>query len=96
MDKPVEWNPDKNIILKKERLVSFEDVVAAIDTGNLINDAKHHNLEKYPHQRVFTVIICGYAYEVPYVEDNHKIFLKTIIPSRKAHKQYLKTKKETI
>jgi hypothetical protein len=30
-----------------------------------------------------------YVYLVPFVEDEHTVFLKTIIPSRKATKQYI-------
>jgi len=35
------------------------------------------------------VAIEDYAYLVPYVENDQEIFLKTVIPSRKATKQYL-------
>jgi hypothetical protein len=39
---------------------------------------------KYPGQKIAMVAIEGYVYLVPYVENNDEIFLKTIIPSRKA------------
>ena len=36
------------------------------------------------------ILIDDYAYLVPYVENDTEIFLKTIIPSRKAAKEYLR------
>ena len=40
-------------------------------------------------QRNFVVRREHYVYLVPFVEDEHTVFLKTIIPSRKATKEYL-------
>ena len=88
-----EWNDEKNEMLKKTRGVSFEQVTLAIALGDLIDRVKHPNPEKYPHQKVFLVKIEDYIYSVPYVEDNDKIFLKTIIPDSKATKKYLGGKK---
>jgi uncharacterized DUF497 family protein len=88
-----EWNDEKNEMLKKTRGVSFEEVTLAIALGDLIDRVKHPNPEKYPHQKVFLVKIEEYIYSVPYVEDNDKIFLKTIIPNSKATKKYLGGKK---
>jgi putative transposon-encoded protein len=84
------WNSDKNELLKKEREVSFEDVVLAIEQGGLLDILEHPNPDAYPGQRLFVVQIGEYAYLVPYVEDEHEVFLKTIIPSRRATKTYLK------
>jgi len=61
----------------------------AIVSGDLVDRVKHPNAEKYPNQRVFLVKIEDYIYSVPYVEDDEKIFLKTIIPNSKATKRYL-------
>jgi uncharacterized DUF497 family protein len=83
-----DWNDEKNELLKKLRGVSFEQVVLAIVSGDLIDRVKHSNPEKYPNQRVFVVKIEDYIYSVPYVEDNEKIFLKTIIPNSKETKKY--------
>jgi len=69
--------------------VSFEDVVFYLQQGTLINDFEHPNSDKYPNQRIFVLNIDDYMYLLPYVEDRNEIFLKTIIPSRKATKQYL-------
>jgi len=84
-----DWNGDKNELLKKLRGVSFEQVVLAIISGDLIDRIRHPNPEQYPNQRIFLVKIDGYIYSVPYVEDDEKIFLKTIIPNSKATKKYL-------
>lgn len=84
------WSGDKNELLKKERGVSFEDVVLSIDQDGLLDIMEHPNQNDYPGQRIFVVRIGEYAYLVPFVEDEHEVFLKTIIPSRKATKNYLK------
>jgi uncharacterized DUF497 family protein len=84
-----DWNDEKNELLKKLRGVSFEQVVLAIVSGDLIDRVKHPNPEKYPNQRVFLVKIEDYIYSVSYVEDDEKMFLKTIIPNSKATKKYL-------
>ena len=87
--KPINWNSTKNQQLISERGISFEDVVFYLQQGALLDDIEHPNNDKYPNQRVFVINIDDYAYLVPYVEDRKEIFLKTVIPSRKATKQYL-------
>jgi len=89
MKKIFSWNPDKNLQLIEERNVSFEDVLFYIQRGRLLDDLSNPNQSKYPHQRIFVVEINRYAYLVPYVENDEEIFLKTIIPSRKAARLYL-------
>jgi hypothetical protein len=84
-----DWNDEKNELLKKLRAVSFEQVVLAIVSGDLIDRIKHPNPEKYPNQKIFLVKIDNYIYSVPFVEDDKKIFLKTIIPNNKETKKYL-------
>ena len=73
----------------KERGISFEDVVYHLLRNEILDDVEHPNTEKYPGQRVFVLSIDQYVYLVPYVESKQEIFLKTIIPSRKATKAYL-------
>jgi len=87
--KSINWNADKNQQLITERGVSFEDVVFYLSQGKVLDDLRHPNSDKYPDQRVFVLNIDDYVYLVPYVENRSEIFLKTIIPSRKATKQYL-------
>lgn len=87
--KVIRWNQEKNQQLQNERGVSFEMVVEAIQQGNILDDIIHPNQTKYPNQRMLVVKINNYVCLVPYVENQSEIFLKTIIPSRKATKQYL-------
>ncbi len=88
--KRVEWSKTKNEALIKLRGVSFEVISDLISANKLVDDYKHPNQKRYPNQRVIVVIIDEYYYYVPYVQDDEKIFLKTIIPSRKIKKQYKK------
>ncbi|MHB1320424.1 MAG: BrnT family toxin [Acidithiobacillus ferrivorans] len=87
--KPVNWNTEKNICLKAERGVSFEEVLSAMSHGGLLDVRDHQNTGQYPNQRMLVVRIRGYAYLVPFVETESEVFLKTIIPSRKATRNYL-------
>jgi uncharacterized DUF497 family protein len=83
------WNSEKNDLLMAERGISFEEVVLNIQLGNEVDIFEHPNQERYPGQKISVVVIENYAYLVPFVEYEEEIFLKTIIPSRKATKQYL-------
>lgn len=85
-----DWDSDKDILLKKERGISFRDVVVAIERGDLVDVVDHPNKEKYPHQRIMFVKINDYVYTVPYVKKENKLFLKTVYPDRKATKKYLR------
>ena len=87
--KPINWNRTKNQQLISERGISFEDIVFYLQQGALLDDIEHPNSAKYPNQRVFVISIDDYIHLVPYVENQKEIFLKTVIPSRKATKQYL-------
>lgn len=83
------WNEEKNQRLKAERNISFEEVVFHIASGHILDIVEHSNQEKYKGQRIFIVNIDNYAYLVPFVETDDEIFLKTIIPNRKATRKYL-------
>ena len=83
------WNHEKNASLNRERGISFEEVVFHIEAGDVLDLLEHPNQERYPDQRIFVINVEGYAYLVPFVEDEHEVFLKTIIPSRKATRSYL-------
>lgn len=84
------WNAEENQQLMRERNLAFEDVLFALQAGDLLDDGPHPNVEKYPHQRMLVVKIGDYACLVPYVETQDEIFLKTIVPSRKATRKYLR------
>jgi len=83
------WSSEKNEILKNDRGISFEEIVLNIQLGNEVDIYDHPNIKSYPDQRISVVIIEEYAYLVPFVESKEEIFLKTIIPSRKATKQFV-------
>lgn len=83
------WNGKKNEYLQKTRAISFEIIVFQIATGKLLDILEHPNQEKYQGQKIFVVDYNDYAFLVPYVQTNDEIFLKTIIPSRKATKKYI-------
>ncbi|HSR69230.1 MAG TPA: BrnT family toxin [Acidobacteriota bacterium] len=88
------WNPDKNDTLKAQRGISFEDVVFHIRAGDIIETVDHPNQDRYPGQQIHVIEIEGYVYLVPFVESDEEVFLKTIIPSRKATKKHGGSKDE--
>lgn len=84
-----EYDPEKNIKLKEERGISFEEVIYYINNGHLLDVVRHPNKEKYLNQYLYVLDVDGYVYLVPFVRQGAKIFLKTIFPSRKHTKKYL-------
>ena len=84
-----DWNDEKNEFLKSTRGVSFEEVVFHIQNGDVLDVIRHPNADRYPKQNIIVLNIEGYVYLVPYVKERGIRFLKTIIPSRKATKEYL-------
>lgn len=87
--KPFRWSHDKNESLKIERGISFELIALAIEADGLLDELRHPNVGKYPNQSVLVVALDGYVYLAPYVEEADYYFLKTVIPSRKATRDYL-------
>ena len=81
------WSKEKDDILKKQRGIGFEDIVEAI-SHNLLDVYNHPNKKEYPNQKIYVVKSHDYVFLVPFVRDGYDIFLKTIIPSRKAKKIY--------
>jgi uncharacterized DUF497 family protein len=84
-----DWDPEKNLKLRVERGISFEEIVFHTLAGDIVDVAEHPDQSSYPGQRIFKILIDGYIFLVPFVENEKMIFLKTIIPSRKATKQFL-------
>ena len=88
--KPFDWNKDKNQQLKMRYGICFNEIVPLLNKADdVLAVVPHPNQLKYPNQKMFIIEIDRYAYLVPFVEDNEKYFLKTIIPSRKATKKYI-------
>jgi len=84
-----QWNPEKNEQLKAERGLSFEQMVMHIEGGDLLAVSEHPNQGRYPGQQILVVRVGDYVCLVPFVESAEGRFLKTIIPSRKATRQFL-------
>ena len=85
------WDPEKENWLQMIRNLSFESLVTMLkSTPQIVLDiSPHSNFTRYPGQQIMIININQYAHLVPYVETKNEIFLKTIIPSRKATKIYL-------
>ena len=83
------WNVQKNIELKNNRGISFEEIVFLIENDMLIDVIYNPSNINFSNQEVFVINKENYIYYVPFVENENEIFLKTIIPSRKLTKKYL-------
>jgi len=84
-----DWNDSKNLQLKAKHGIGFDEIYAALEEGKLLDNIPHPSQKRYPGQRIFVVRISSYAFLVPYVEDEEKIFLKTLYPSRKFTRKYI-------
>ena len=87
--KPFRWSAEKSEVLKQSRGVSFEHIVVAVEGDGLLDIVEHPNKQKSPNQQVLVVSVDGYVYLAPFVEEVDCFFLKTVIPSRKATRDYL-------
>lgn len=85
-----DWDEEKNAKLKEERGISFADIQIAFEEGRVLDVIDHPNKSRYANQQMLIVKIEDYIYLVPFVEDEDKYFLKTIFPSRKMTKKYLR------
>ena len=83
--KYLNWNNEKNELLKKGRGISFEEIAILIEAGKIISTEENPNRD---NQKMYVVEIDNYAVVVPFVETDDEIFFKTIFPSRKLTKKY--------
>lgn len=84
------FSPEKNLTLVEERNISFDEVIAAIENDQILDIVEHPNKQKYGNQKMYVIWVKEYVYLVPFVINrNGDIFLKTIIPSRKAKRKYI-------
>lgn len=88
----IEYNEEKNLLLKETRGIGFEEIEEAILDNKVLDEFEHKDKKKYPNQRILIIKINNYIYAVPYIKDEKRkvIFLKTIYPSRVLTKKYLK------
>ena len=82
------WSAAKNEMLVRERGISFERIVFEISMGNEVAMVMHPNQDRYPGPMISVVEVDDYVYLVPFVETESEIFLKTMIPSRKATRKF--------
>ena len=87
--KSFRWGVEKNESLRSVRGVSFESIIVAVESEGLLDIVEHPNKTKYPNQKILVVSFDGYVFLVPFVEEEDHFFLKTVIPSRKATRDYL-------
>ena len=85
-----DWSDEKNEALERTRGVCFEDVVVCIQCGDVLDVIRHPKRDRYPGQNIIVLNVDGYVWLIPYVKQKGVRFLKTIIPSRKATREYLK------
>lgn len=89
MDVGFDWSTEKNQQLMERRGISFERVVSAIERDGLLDVLEHPDQTRYPGQMIYVVEIDEYVSLVPFVtQADGTRFLKTIIPSRKATRDY--------
>ncbi len=86
----IHWNSEKDQQLRESRGISFESIVPYILQGDILDVYDHPNQERYPGQQFFVVQTDTYVYLVPFIEKDGQVFLKSLIPSRKAKRKYSK------
>lgn len=84
----ISYGVEKNELLKQSRGIGFEEIITAIESRKVLDVYDHPDQQNYPGQKIYVVEALDYVYLVPFVRDEKGIFLKTIIPSRKAKKIY--------
>jgi hypothetical protein len=88
-DTEYEYSPEKNVWLKEERGINFEEIIYYMNSGCLLDVIENPNKTKYSGQQFYVVDVEDYVYLVPFVQQGNRSFLKTIFPSRKHTKIYL-------
>jgi uncharacterized DUF497 family protein len=79
------WNALKSDKLKRERGVSFEEILDATLIDIVVNPVR-------PHQKVLLFEYHHYIWLVPFVENGDEYFLKTLFPSRKYTRLWMEGK----
>ncbi len=88
-----EWKSEKNAWLRQHRGISVDEIVVHFGRGDIWKTSPHPNRRNYPHQSIAFVVVDDYVYLVPFDLEGDVIHLRTIIPSRKATRQYLADKR---
>ena len=83
--KYLNWNPEKNELLKCKRGLSFEEIAYLIESGQILGIEENPG---HSNQKIYIIEVDQYAVVVPFVETEEEIFLKTAFPSRKYSKYF--------
>jgi len=67
------WSWEKNASLRKERGISFEEIVYHIEQDDVADILEHPNQKRYPGQRLLVVVVDAYAYLVPCIETEEEV-----------------------
>jgi hypothetical protein len=89
----IRWSPTKDAELRNNLDrggIGFAECAAAIEEGRILDELPHPTRA---NQFIFVLEIDGYAYVVPFVQQETTIFLKTMFPSRKHAARYLGVRK---
>ena len=89
------WDTRKNDFLQAERGISFERIVVAIESGDVLAVLRHPRPAVHPGQRLYVVRSDGYAWAVPFRDEAETWVLITAYPSRKFNHRYLKEDQES-
>ena len=84
----ISYGKEKNELLKQSRGIGFEEIISAIDAGKVLDVYDHPDQVNYCGQKIYVVEALDYVYLIPFIRNDEGLFLKTIIPSRKAKKMY--------
>ena len=84
----ITYGKEKNELLKQSRGIGFEEIISAVNSGKVLDVYDHPDQVNYPGQKIYVVEALDYVYLVPLGRSDEGVFLKTIIPSRKAKKMY--------
>lgn len=87
-----DFNQEKSHQLLRDRGISFYEIIPLLDEEHILDIVEHPNQAKYHGQKIYIINVNNYVYLVPFVRAGNKIFLKIIIPSRKATAHYLRDK----
>lgn len=88
--KELRFDQKKDEWLRHTRGIGFNDIIEAINQGCPLKIIDHPNKKNHSNQKFYLVTINNYIYVIPVVEEDKYSFMKTIYPSRKYTKKYLK------
>ncbi len=73
----ITFGRERNELLKQNRGIGFEEIIAAINAGKIPGVFGHPDQTQYPHPKIYVVEALDYVYLVPFIQNEDGIFLKT-------------------